>query len=418
MNYDLELEKAILGIMLIDQSVIPNITRELQENDFFDVFNREIFRTIISLNAKGSADIISLDKETCKKNTGYIATLTDTVASSANWRYYTTSIKQFSILRGLQRIVDEVKETNQENIEENLNEFIRRATELSDVSGGTCIKAARELIMPMISSIEAAYKAKGSLIGIDTGFTGLNDKLDGFQKEFIIIGARPSVGKTALVVNMMNRQAKKGIKVGLISCEMKANKIMLRLISDSSGINSRSIKNGMLSMSNFAQIQDKCSEVYNYPFYIDDTSMELSQVVSSCRSMVRILGVQIIYIDHAGLIIVKEKAQQWEKGNIKSKTLKALQKELDIPLVLLSQVGRQAEGKHPTLADLRDSGSFEEDGDTIMFLHRERIETNDDMPIPSELYVAKAKDGEIGTVNLLFYPKVTRFVDEIVKNKN
>jgi replicative DNA helicase len=187
---------------------------------------------------------------------------------------------------------------------------------------------------------------------------------------------------------------------------------MVRLISDASGINSRSIKNGMLSTSNFAQIQDKCGEVYNYPFYIDDVSMELSQVVSSCRSMVRILGVQIIYIDHAGLIIVKEKAQSWEKGNIKSKTLKALQKELDIPLVLLSQVGRQAEGKHPTLADLRETGSFEEDGDTIMFLHRERVESIDDMPIHSELYVAKAKDGEIGTVNLLFYPKVTRFVDE------
>jgi replicative DNA helicase len=413
--YDPELETAILAIMVIDASVIPNITREVQESDFFDPFNREVFRTILALNAKGCVDIVSLTRETGMKNPAYIASLTDTMASSANWQYYTHKVKQLSMYRGFMAIIEESKNTTPDTIESDLDDFIRRATKLSDISGGSNIKSAKELIPTMIETIETAYKNKGQLIGVDTGFSGINDKTDGFQKNFIIIGARPSQGKTSLIVNMMSRQAKKGIRVGFISAEMKDKKIMMRMISDMTGINSRSIKNGFLKQANFTQITDcmeTMSDTEKFPFYIDDSSKKLNEVVASCRIMKRMLNVDIIYIDHLGEIIVDGDLTTSEQGKIKARTLKSAQKELDIPIVAVSQVGRQTETKPPTLADLRESGSYEEVADDVYFLHRERLESVNDEPIPAELNVAKARDGEIGIVDLLFFPKVTRFVDK------
>lgn len=425
--YDPELETAILAIMVIDASVIPNITREVQESDFFDPFNREVFRTILALNAKGCVDIITLNNETGCKNPAYISELTSTVASSANWNYYTEAVKCYSMIRGLLINADNIKIQLDRLLENGMNrsipgkvisllsDTIRDLTKLSDISGGSNIKSAKELIPTMIERIETAYKNGGALIGKDTGIVGLNNKIDGFQSEFIILAARPSIGKTAIAVNMMVKEARKGIPVGFVSAEMKDDKIMTRMVSDMTNINSRSIKGGLLKPEHFAKITD-CMEVMNntesFPFYIDDSSRKLEQVVSTCRIMVRMLGVKILYIDHAGMITVEGDLPAWEKESKKSKTLKALQKELNVPLILLSQVGRQTEQKPPTLADLRGSGSYEEDADTVLFLHRERLESVNDEPIPAELNVAKARDGEIGIVDLLFFPKVTRFVDK------
>ena len=148
------------------------------------------------------------------------------------------------------------------------------------------------------------------------------------------------------------------------------------------------------------------------PLYIDDSSTNIEAVVSSCRVMRRVLKVQIIFIDHLGMISMNDKLPAWEKESKKSKTIKALQKELGIPIVALSQVGRQVENKMPTLADLRGTGSYEEDADTVIFLHRERLEAEDDKPIPALLNVAKRRDGEIGLCDLLFFPKLTRFTDK------
>jgi len=413
MNYDLELEKAILGIMIIDASIIPNITREIQESDFFDNFHREVFRVILTLNAKGGADLVSLNTETGGKNPGFIAALPDIMASSSNWQYYTRKIKKLSMVRGLGVLLENARMTLPDAVERDLSELIRCLTELSDVSGGNNIKSARELIVPMIEKVELAVKTRGAMVGLDTGFSGLNEKLDGFQSEYIIIGARPSIGKTSLAVNMMVKMAQKGIKTGFVSIEMQNIKIMMRLLSDVTNINSRSLRNGYLSGNNINQVCSSGERIAEYPFYIDDASQDLESVVSSCRSMVRILGIQVIFIDHAGMITVKDDIPGWDKASKISKTIKSVQKELNIPIILLSQVGRQTENKPPCLADLRGSGSFEEDADTVMFLHRERTESINDEPMDAELNISKARDGEIGIVPLLFFPKLTRFVDRI-----
>lgn len=410
--HDKDIEGALLSVMVTDNSIIPNIQRCVHENDFFDGFNRIVFRSINGLYSKGCVDIVSLNAETGSVNPAFIASLTNTVASSANWKYYSDMVKSYSILRSFLKIREESENVNVKNISQMLDRVIHDCTKISDVSGGSSIKSARDLVIPMIEKVEKAVQTRGSLAGLPTGFSCLDDKLDGWQNEFYILGARPSQGKTSCATNSALRMCQKGIKVGIISAEMKDIKIMMRLLSDISGINARSLRNGLLSDQNIKRVCIAGEQLAQYPLYIDDSSIRLEAVVSSCRVMKRTIGVQIIFIDHAGMITVEEKIHSYEKESLKSKTLKKLQSELGIPIVLLSQVGRQSENKMPTLADLRGSGSYEEDADTVMFLHRERLEAEDDKPIPAEINIAKCRDGEIGICDLLFFPKLTRFTDK------
>lgn len=409
--YDKDMEDAVLACMVINNSIIPNIQKKVFENDFFDPFNRIVYRAISTLNSKGYVDIVSLNAETGGTNPAFIAGLTDIIPSASNWDYYATKIKAYSSLRRSIEQAEDLLSATAENINEKLDETIRTLSNVSDTSSGSSIKSARDLILPMIEKVETAVKNKGKITGLPTGFACLDDKLDGWQNELYIFGARPSQGKTACACNSMLRMARKGIRVGLVSCEMKDVRIMLRLLSDHTGINSRSLRNGFLTERNIQQVCNGGEDISQLPLYIDDSSISLESVVATCRVMRRVLKVQIIFIDHLGMITMNDKLPAWEKESKKSKTIKALQKELGIPIVALSQVGRQVENKMPTLADLRGTGSYEEDADTVIFLHRERLESQDDTPIPATLNVAKCRDGEIGLCDLLFFPKITRFAD-------
>ena len=415
--HDKEMEDAVLACMVINNSIIPNIQRKIFENDFFDPFNRITYRAISTLYAKGFVDIVSLNAETGGTNPAFIAGLTDIIPSASNWDYYATKVKTYSVLRRSIEQAEDLLSATAETINEKLDESIRTLSNVSDSSSGSSIKSARDLILPMIEKVETACKNRGKITGLPTGFECLDDKLDGWQNEFYIFGARPSQGKTACAVNSMLRMARKGIRVGLISAEMKDVRIMLRLLSDHTGINSRSLRNGFLTDRNIQQVCTGGEELSTLPIYIDDSSTNLEAVVASCRVIRRVLKVQIIFIDHLGMISMNDKLPAWEKESKKSKTIKALQKELGIPIVALSQVGRQVENKMPTLADLRGTGSYEEDADTVIFLHRERLESVDDTPIPAVLNVAKCRDGEIGLCDLLFFPKITRFAD-VEKERN
>lgn len=409
--HDKEMEDAVLACMVINNSIIPNIQRKVFENDFFDSFNRIVYRAISTLYAKGFVDIVSLNAETGGTNPGFIAGLTDIIPSASNWDYYATKVKTYSVLRRAIEQAQDLLSATADTINEKLDESIRTLSNVSDSSSGSSIKSARDLIIPMIEKVETAVKNKGKLTGLPTGFSVLDEKIDGWQNEFYILAARPSVGKTSYATNSILKMIKQGIKVGLLSCEMKDVRIMMRLLSDYTGINSRSLRNGFLTERHIIQVCNAGEDLASLPFYIDDTSNTLESVVSSCRVMKRTLGVQIIFIDHLGMISMNDKLPAWEKESKKSKTIKALQKELGIPIVALSQVGRQVENKMPSLADLRGTGSYEEDADTVIFLHRERLEAEDDKPIPALLNVAKCRDGEIGLCDLLFFPKLTRFTD-------
>jgi replicative DNA helicase len=415
--HDTDHENALLNCMFIDRSIIPDVARVVQESDFIDSFSQIVFRKIIELDKSGGADEIILNTETDWKNPVFIASLRDHVPTSANWDYYAKSVKRFSILRQALALAETINNSTSENIEQNLDEFLSKGAELLDVSGGASVKHIRDFIPATIDKIENAFKNKGKLAGIPTGFNSLDRIIDGYQNDFIILGARPSMGKTSILVGSALSIAKTGKNVGIISAEMSSEKILMRMLSSESGLDSRSIKSGMLRSNHFQKINDTMGNIYDYNVWIDDSSTKLTDTVASCRIMKRMKNCNIIFIDHAGMLVCDGDGVA-EKGNKVSKTLKNLQKELGIPIVLLSQLRRDAEGKEPNLSDLRNSGSFEEDADVVMFLHRDRI-TNDEnggdvdqkKPQPAKIIVLKDRDGEIGEADVSFIPSIASFKD-------
>ena len=239
----------------------------------------------------------------------------------------------------------------------------------------------------------------------------------GFQNsEMIIIGARPSMGKTALALSMIQHIAiEKKIPTAFFSLEMSNVQVMQRLLSQESRLSGDKIRTGALKIEHFQRLQDAAGRIYLSPLWIDDTpNMKLLELRSTARRLRAQNKVQIMFIDYIGLIQNENsKIPRHEQIGEVSRSLKSLARELKIPIVVLSQVGRQSEGNKPTLADLRDSGSIEQDADVIMFLHRERVETSGEgekpQTIPTELILSKQRNGPTGTAKITFIPRYAKF---------
>jgi replicative DNA helicase len=244
----------------------------------------------------------------------------------------------------------------------------------------------------------------------------------GFQNsEFIIIGARPSVGKTALALTMAaNMAIHRKIPVGFFTLEMADMALMQRLLSSEARINSEKLRTGMLRPADFHNLTEAAGRIYEAPLFIDDTpNIKLLDLRAQARRMKSKEGIKILFVDYIGLIEPENKnnVPRHEQVAEISRSLKSLARELELPIVCLSQVGRQSEGKPPTLADLRESGSIEQDADVVLFLHREREDTRDAHGqegggagnVETDLVIAKQRNGPVGTVKLAFLPHYTKF---------
>jgi len=278
-------------------------------------------------------------------------------------------------------------------------------------------KDAREVIQQTITAIEKRYQTKDNYTGVPGGFSALDDMTSGFQnQEMIIIGARPSVGKTAFALSLASNVAiAQGIPCGFFTLEMSAMSLMQRIIASEARINSQRLRSGLLRPSDFNALTDAAGRIYEAPLYIDDTpNIRLLELRSSARRMKSKHDVKILIVDYIGLISTEDKSiPRHEQMAEVSRSLKSLARELDIPIIALSQVGRQSEGKEPGLADLRESGAIEQDADMVMFLHRDRgISDEGEGPpemIETQLIVAKQRNGPVGTVKLAFIPHFTKF---------
>jgi replicative DNA helicase len=353
----------------------------------------------------------------------YIAGLTDTVPTAANVEYYARVVLENSMRRSLltisQKIIADAHDeaTESRSVLENAQKQI---FELTDAHQSATFKTPRDIIPRTIEAIEKLYHTRDAFTGIPSGLIELDQMTSGFQKsELIIVGARPSVGKTALALTMAGHASiKEKIPTAFFSLEMSDMQLMQRLISSEAKIPSEKIRTGLLKMSDFQSIQDAAGLIYEAPLYIVDMpNMKLLDLRAMARRLVAQFGVKIIYIDYLGLITSENTAiPRYEQFSEISRSLKSLARELDIPVVALAQVRRDAEGKKPSLADIRDSGSIEQDADVVMFLHRERVPSNKegekDQAIDTELLVAKQRNGPIGDVEILFLPKYTKFVSK------
>lgn len=425
--HNLDAERATIGAILLDWQSIGEVVTYLRADNFYSQQNQEIFNSLLSLYSRGiRGDLLTLIDDLTKNGkleaaggVSYVSGLTDTVPTSANVDYYAKIVLDMATRRNLIKISSEIKADSFDETHDSrkiLEEAEQKIFKLTDINQSTQIFAMKDVVPRTIQLIDNRYKNKDALSGIPSGFTQLDSMTSGFQNsEMIIIGARPSMGKTAMALSMMQHIAvEKKIPCGFFSLEMSAEQIGQRLLAQVARIPSMKLRSGMLKMEDFKKLQDAAGLCFDAPLYVVDTpNMKLLDLRAMARRMKVNQNVQIIFIDYIGLITSENSdAPVYEQQSAVSKSLKSLARELEIPIVVLCQVARTAEGNEPSLAELRGSGSIEQDADMVMFIHGNRQKSdgeNYEPVIDRKLIVAKQRNGPIGDVDLLFLASYTKF---------
>ncbi len=422
--YNHEAERRLLGAIILDPSTLE-ICGNLLDDDFHAPHNRAIMAQIRALSHAGKPlDLITLS-DAIRCNGGgatmaQVSEITDGTPSAANAPYYLEIVKDCSLRRAgwekSSQMRDKLKEPGGSGAEV-LSSVTSDIQAILDQGGGYEYRGAPQMVPDFVSymaDIKENWKAHE---GIKSGLESLDSILYGFHQEFTVIGARPSIGKTSLIITLIeNIVIRQKIAAGFFSIEMSERSLVTRLVSVGSSVWIGHIKTGYYASGEPERIEDYLNQVYDSKLFIDDDpGLTLDKLRIRARRMVRRDGVKIIFIDHFSLI--KHQAKKGEKRYENfieiSAGLKQLTRELKIPIVLLCQLGRDSEGREPILSDLRETGSLEQDADIVMFLHRKRqSDMEQEMPeIPTDLVVVKNRDGKTGRARLLFVPNTTRFKD-------
>ena len=429
--HNIEAEQAVLGALLLNWSAMAEVVSTLRPDRFYSLSNQVIYEAMVKLYTKSATgDTISLINELTVENkleqaggAAYIASLTDTIPSPTEYKlfvnidYYANMVLDRAARRDLIHISSELKASSfdlQKESDSLLDEAEQKIFALAEKNETTQIYSAQNIMVKEIELIEARYKSKNQFTGVPTGFAKLDTYTSGFQdSELIIIGARPSIGKTALALSMIqNIACEKRIPCGFFSLEMPYESIGMRLLAQEARVPMNKIRSGMLKIDDVKKIQDAAGRWFEAPLYTVDTpNMKLLDLRAVARRMVKNQGVKIIFIDYIGLISTDDPtAPVFEQVSLISKSLKALARELSIPIVALCQVARDAEGQEPNLAQLRGSGSIEQDADVVMFLHRDRIKDGDSIAAQdAKIILAKQRNGACGDIPIMFLPSYSKF---------
>jgi replicative DNA helicase len=425
-----EAEQAVLGAMLLDNESIDTVIQYIRADDFYSNANRRVFGAVLNLYNQGrqKADIITVVAELRQAGEldgsggpAYVASLTNVVPSSANADYYAKIVQDCSLRRSLLRISAEITSLScdesceaRQILEETQEKFFCLAEDRQAVS----YKSAKELVREALEMLDKLRASKGAYTGVPSGFGELDDLTSGFQgSELVIIGARPSIGKTALALNMAAHSAVKEKRpTAFFSLEMSDMALLFRLISSEANVEMQKMRSGIYLSSDYPRILNACDKLFEAPLYIEDTpGLKMRDLRSQARRLRSQQKVEIIFIDYISLITWENsKIPRYEQISEISRSLKSLARELDIPIVALSQLRRDAEGNRPGLADIRESGSIEQDADLVIFLHREREWELSEKKDPekkntAELILAKQRNGPVGYLQLHFEPRFAKF---------
>jgi replicative DNA helicase len=433
--HDPEVEKAALGALLSDGdggNAVTTVRQYLRSGDFYSFANNRIFEAVLSLFDKGLRpdiqtvvqELRQLGKLDEAGGPDYVASLTDVVPSSANIEYYAQTVQSYSLRRALLRVAGEIgAKVFDESLESRLilEEIQQKIFDLSDNRQALSFRIVGEVLKETIDRIDRVYKTKKQYTGVPSGFDQLDRYTSGFQpSEFIVIGARPSMGKTALALTMAaNIAINAKTPTAFFTLEMSDQALVQRLISSEAMIDSNNLRTGFLTLKDMQHILDASGKIYEAPlFLVDMPSMKLLDLRAQARRLVSQEHVEIIFIDYLGLISSENNAiPRFEQISEISRSLKSLARELNIPIVVLSQLTREAEKERPNLSNLRDSGSVEQDADVVMLLHRDRAgkdkkpEENPDPDggLPTDLIIAKQRNGPVGLVKLMLIGKYNKF---------
>ena len=430
--HSVESEQSILGSIILDKDAIITVAETINPSDFYKEAHKIIYESMLKLNSNNEPiDLITLIEELRKEghldNIGgisYLTSLSTIVPTTSNVKYYANIVKEKSVMRQLIKASNEIINLGYDastDVQEILDKAEKNIFDISQEKSGDDIQPINLVLQDTFDMIERLCTQKSDVTGITTGFADLNKKINGLQRtDLILLAARPAMGKTAFSLNLVQNAALKGnASVAVFSLEMSKEQLVQRILSAQSNVELSKIKTGTLGESDWPRIIDAMAVLSEANIFIDDTpGIKISEIRSKCRRLKIEKGLDLIMIDYLQLMEGEGKNENRQQEIAKiSRSLKILAKELDCPVVALSQLSRSPELRkdhRPILSDLRESGSIEQDADIVMFLYRDEYYHEDsEKKNIGEVIVAKNRHGETGNVELVWFGQVQKFADKV-----
>ncbi len=437
----LDSERACLGAILIDPGFAFNEVIEIMSiDDFYSTAHRTIFRTMAELNAEQQPiDTLTLSELLKEKNlldecggASYIAELTNVVPTSGNVKYYAKIVRDKAQLRNLMSIASEIYEmatSETEDAQDIVDQAETKIFSIAEKRSSGNLENIRTVLQHTIEIIEARVKNKGVMSGVPSGFKDLDNMTYGFQpSDLIILAARPSMGKTALALNMASNMAIQGKKSVLVfSLEMSKSQLVQRILSSEATVDSNKLRSGFLDPKDWKKLLEASGRLSNAKIWIEDSpGLSYMDIRAVARRLKAKEGLDCILIDYLQLLSLpmgkREENRQNSVAEI-SRNLKMIAREMECPVISLSQLSRAVESrsdKEPMLSDLRESGAIEQDADVVAFIHRPAYylkDVDEELKNLAEIIIAKQRNGPVGKVRLSFRNQFTRFEDYVDESR-
>jgi len=438
MPNSLEAEQSVIGSMIMDREAVVVAGELLIPEDFYYQQYGLLFQAITELfNEAKPVDLVTLQAKLKSMNVPpeissmeYVADLVASVPTSANIKSYTQIVKDKSVLRKMIRVNQEIETacySEDGAISDIFADAEKKIFKILQGQGGGDFVPIQQVVVNALKKIDKASQNAGNITGIPTGFTQLDYKMSGLQpSDFILIAARPSMGKTAFVLNLAQYAAfHENLPIAVFSLEMSKEQLVNRLFSLESRVEAQALRNGNLTEADWVNLIEGANVVGRSGLIIDDTpGISIAELRSKCRKYKAEHDIQLIMIDYLQLMSGSGRStdsRQQEISDI-SRSLKALARELNVPVISLSQLSRAVEQRpdhRPMLSDLRESGAIEQDADVVMFIYRDDYYNKDsEEKGVAEIILAKQRNGPIGTVKLAWLPELTKFANLETGNKN
>lgn len=430
--HSVEAEQSVIGSMLMDREAIISASEIVTANDFYQHQYGIMFEAMLELfNENMPVDLVTIQNRLKEKDVppevsslDFVRDIMSTVPTSANVKSYANIVREKAVLRRLIKVNEEIANTcyaGKEPLETILATTEKTIFDLLQSRNSGDFVPIRQVAMNVLEKIEEASKNQGTVTGVPTGFIDLDYKTSGLQpSDFILIAARPSMGKTAFVLNLVDHIAvKKGLPCMVFSLEMSKEQLVNRMLAMESNVDSQKLRTGTLTDTDWDAVVEGIGVIGNSKLIIDDTpGISIMELRSKCRKMKLEYGLNVVIIDYLQLMSGSGKGggdnRQQEISEI-SRSLKALARELSAPVIALSQLSRACETRpdhRPMLSDLRESGAIEQDADVVMFLYRDDYYNKDtELKNIAEVIIAKQRNGPIGTINLVWRPEFTKFAN-------
>lgn len=441
---NLEAEMSVLGGVLLENEALNRALEVLRPEDFYREAHRKIFSALITLSDRNEpADLVTLtavlkNRDALEEVGGssYLSTLVDFVPTAANISYYCKIVKEKAISRELIKVATEIATRGYEGgeVEASLDWAEGEIFKIANMKSRPSVFATKDIVKETIKTIEKLYDRKELITGVPTGFTDLDNMTSGLQGgDLVIIAGRPSMGKTAFCLNLVEHaamHATQPIPSIVFSLEMSKEQLVQRLLCSVARIESGRVRTGKLAQSEFPTLVNAAGIIAEAPIYIDDTpAISVLEVRAKSRRLKAEKNIGLIVVDYLQLMTGKNTENRQQEISEISRSLKALAKELNLPVIALSQLNRSLESrtdKRPVLADLRESGAIEQDADVIMFLYRETVycdackrrdnSCTENHERSAEVIVGKQRNGPLGIEQLTFLGEYTRFESRSRRN--